>query len=316
MRKDYKNEYTNETGTTALTRTADNPQKITQIYDKTVKKILTLSSTAVVNLINGLFGTDYPPDSTITYNWTEFTNDKLKRILADTILTINGRNSYHIEAQMEKDETIIFRVFEYGYRHAETNRILEDATCILPFPEPKIIYLSENRNIPDWYTVRLDFGTQGSFDYTVSTFKYLDLSIKELNEKKMIILIPFQLLRFRNLMKQKRTPENLRALKNLVKNGIIESINENLRVGNITLEDALKLKQYTQTLYDYLYSHYYETEDFDDMTDESYMTDIDIICNGYEDALAAKDREWSEVLAAKDKEIARLKEQLARLQPQ
>ncbi|MCM1180480.1 MAG: hypothetical protein NC347_09510, partial [Clostridium sp.] len=122
------------------------------------------------------------------------------------------------------------------------------------------------------------------------------------------------------------------------KDDIMGSINENLRVGNITLEDALKLKQYTQTLYDYLYSHYYETEDFDDMTDESYMTDIDIICNGYEDALAvkdealaAKDRERDEALAAKDrehnkalavalaakdKEIARLKEQLARLQTQ
>ncbi|MCM1180769.1 MAG: hypothetical protein NC347_10965, partial [Clostridium sp.] len=60
--------------------------------------------------------------------------------------------------------------------------------------------------------------------------------------------------------------------------------------------------------------------DFDDMTDESYMTDIDIICNGYEDALAAKDREHNKalaaVVAAKDKEIARLKEQLARLQTQ
>ncbi|MCM1180718.1 MAG: hypothetical protein NC347_10710, partial [Clostridium sp.] len=67
--------------------------------------------------------------------------------------------------------------------------------------------------------------------------------------------------------------------------------------------------------------------DFDDMTDESYMTDIDIICNGYEDALAAKDREYNKALAvalaakdktlaAKDKEIARLKEQLARLQTQ
>ncbi|MCM1181591.1 MAG: hypothetical protein NC347_15155, partial [Clostridium sp.] len=60
---------------------------------------------------------------------------------------------------------------------------------------------------------------------------------------------------------------------------------------------------------------------------ESYMTDIDIICNGYEDALAAKDRERDEALAmkdrehnkalaAKDKEIARLKEQLVKLQAQ
>ena len=118
-----------------------------------------------------------------------------------------------------------------------------------------------------------------------------------------------------------RSPETLEALKSLIKDDIIGSINENLRVGNITMEDALKLKRYTQTLYDYLYSQYNETEDFDDMTDESYMTDIDIICKDYEEALAAKDRELAakdreqhEALAAKDKEIAQLKEQLAKLQ--
>lgn len=91
---------------------------IYQIYDKIFKKILTLSSKAVINLINGLFETDYPLDSTIRYNWTEFTDDKLKRILADTILTINDIHSYHMEAQMTKDDSIIFRVFEYGFSHA------------------------------------------------------------------------------------------------------------------------------------------------------------------------------------------------------
>ncbi|MBO5279026.1 MAG: hypothetical protein J6B06_06030 [Lachnospiraceae bacterium] len=64
-------------------------QKIHQIYDKVFKKILTLSSKSVINLINGLFETDYPPDSTIRYNWTEFEDDGLKKTLADTILTIN-----------------------------------------------------------------------------------------------------------------------------------------------------------------------------------------------------------------------------------
>lgn len=38
-------------------------KKIHQIYDKVFKKILTLSEISVINLINGLFGTDYPTDS-------------------------------------------------------------------------------------------------------------------------------------------------------------------------------------------------------------------------------------------------------------
>lgn len=70
-----------------------------------------------------LFYTDYPSDSFVSYNWTEFHNDKLKRIHADTIITINGKYCYHIEAQTYDDGTIVFHVFEYGYRHAERSRI-------------------------------------------------------------------------------------------------------------------------------------------------------------------------------------------------
>ena len=88
------------------------PEEIFQIFDKVFKKVITLSTRAVINLINGLFDTDYPLDSTITYNWTEFEDDNLKKILADTIITINGKYAYHLEAQMEKDNSIVFRVFE------------------------------------------------------------------------------------------------------------------------------------------------------------------------------------------------------------
>ena len=35
-------------------------KEIYQLYDKAFKRILTLSDKAVINLINGLFGTDYP----------------------------------------------------------------------------------------------------------------------------------------------------------------------------------------------------------------------------------------------------------------
>lgn len=51
---------------------------IYHLYDKIFKKILTLSSKAVINLINGLFNTNYPLNSNIQYNWTEFENDELK----------------------------------------------------------------------------------------------------------------------------------------------------------------------------------------------------------------------------------------------
>ena len=303
---------------------------IYHIYDKIFKKILTLSSTAVVNLINGLFDADYPANSTVTYNWTEFENDELKRILADTILTINGKYSYHLEAQMTEEEDIIFRVFEYGYGHADKNRryavdLITDENghiksnsiesgCELLFPEPKIIYLCTSEQTPDIYTLKLNFGSQGSFLYKVSTFKFLEISLEELNQKKMVILIPFQLLKLRKLLEKERSEENLDALKTLIQNDIIGSIDTNLQLGNITEGDARRLRRLTHRLYQHIYSHYKEMEVLNVITDESLMLDIDIIEKRHEEELAKKDKIIEQLTTEKEAEIADLKAQLANLQ--
>ena len=311
-------------------------KSISHIYDKVFKKILTLSSVSVINLINGLFDTNYPTNSTITYHWTEFENDNLKRILADTILTINNTHSYHLEAQMTEDENIIFRVFEYSYGHADRNRIqlspetdknISPADYELIFPEPKIIYLYTSGKAPDEYTMKLNFGTQGSFLYTVSTFKFLETSLEELKNRKMIILIPFQLLKLRDLLSKERNEKNLLALQNLIEFDILKSIEENVELGNITPADARKLRQLTHKLYTHIYSHYEELEVLNEMTDESLLLDIEIQekrhaeelaqkDNEYSTLLAEKDSEYSTLLAEKDKEISSLKEQLAALHHQ
>ncbi len=300
---------------------------IYHIYDKLFKKILTLSSTAVVNLINGLFDTDYPTDSTITYNWTEFENKDLRKILADTILTINGSYSYHMEAQMEEDETIILRVFDYGFAHALRNASEQGGKCCLNFPEPKVIYLYSAKNIPDEYQLDLNFGKQGRFPYKVTVCKFQEISIEELNARKMVILIPFALLRVRELLKKRRSPENLELLKKIIQNDIIKSINENLTLGNITVSDAQKLRRYTHKLYEHVYSRYEEMEALNEMTDESLMLDIDIIEKKHEEELDVLKKELEQKLEktlkdviaeknkeldTKDKEIERLKTTLAK----
>ena len=275
-------------------------EQIYQIFDKIIKKILTLSAVSVINLINGLFGTNYPKDSTISYNWTEFEDDELRRTLADTILTINERHSYHIEAQMYEDGDIVFRVFSYGYQHAERNRTSSKGTYILKFPEPKIIYLYASGKIPETYSLDLDFGTQGHFIYKVSTFNFMETSLEELNQKKLVILIPFQLLKLRKLLEKDRCPENLKALQNLIQNDIIGSIETNLKLGNISMDDARRLRRLTKKLYDYIYAHYEEMEVLNEMTDESLLLDFDIIEKEHAKALAEKEKSFQKVLAEMD----------------
>ncbi|MDD2970921.1 MAG: hypothetical protein PHE02_02165 [Lachnospiraceae bacterium] len=283
---------------------------IYQIYDKIFKKVLTLSSKSVINMINGLFDTDYSEDSKISYNWTEFEDDKLRKTLADTILTINDRNSYHLEAQMTEDEGIIFRVFDYGYSHANRQRSVNDNVYCLPFPEPIIIYLDDAGNTPDMIQMEIDFGTQGTFRYKVPTVKYLELSMEELNRKKLVILIPFQLLRVRKLMEKARTEENLELLKNIIQNDILGSIRRNLEIGNITQDDVRRLQRLTGKLYDNLYSNYDEMEEMNEMTDESLLLDIDIIemehAKKIEEVTKEVTKEVTEKVRKQTKEILKL----------
>ena len=162
----------------------------------------------------------------------------------------------------------------------------------------------------------MDFGTQGTFNYSVPTFKFLEKSLEEINSKKLIILIPFQLLKLKDRIEKSRSKEDLDALKNLIQNDIIRSIEENLRVGNITENDARRIKRLTHKLYEHIYSHYEEMEELNDMTDESLMLDIDIIEKKHEQELAEKDKEISKKdkeISEKDKEISEKDKEILRL---
>ena len=239
-------------------------QEINQIFDKAFKRILTLSDKAVINLINGLFAKEYPTDSTITYNWTEHEDKELKKTLSDSILTINGTDIYHIEAQMTEDEELVFRVFEYGFGHAYKNRITKSGYERMIFPRPCIIYLDEGKkdSIPEEYELVLEFEDQGEFIYKVAVVILQNISLQELNEKKMIILLPFLLLKLRKKIAKIRTKENLEELQTLVVDDIIGTIRRNEELGNISGTDALDLIDLTMKLYMQIYAKYQELEEF------------------------------------------------------
>ena len=229
---------------------------------------------------------------------------------------------------MTKDDNIIFRVFEYSYHHANRHTRTDEHSYELFFPEPKIIYLYSEADVPDEYTLILNFGSQGTFPYKVSTFKFIETSIEELNIRKMIILIPFYLLKLRKIMEKERSAQNLEALKNLIQNDIIESIKKNLEVKNITLNDAFLLTRLTKMLYDHIYSHYDELKEITEMTDESLLFDVDILAKEYEEKISDIEKEADRVrdklantenqlhavttkLQDKNKKLANTKQQLS-----
>jgi len=271
-------------------------KEIFQIYDKAFKRILTLSEKTVINLINGLFDTNYPTDSKITYNWTEHEDKDLKRTLADSILTINGRDSYHIEAQMTEDEEIVFRFIEYGFGHAFKNRTFIDGGERMIFPRPCILYLDEGKKdkVPDEYTLIMEFENQGEFTYKVSVLKLQNFSVEELNEKKLIALLPFQLLKLRKKIQNIRTDENLKELQDFVMNDIIETIRKNEDVRNISHNDAHNLIELTMKLYMKIFSKYKELEEF---TVRLYDQSMELATDKYEKTVDELEEENNQLKA-------------------
>lgn len=305
-----------------------------KIFDSTFKKILTLSSKAVVNMINGLFYTSYDPDTAeVFYHWTESVkNDTLKTTLADTILVINNSDAYHMEAQMTKDENIVFRVFSYGAGYADkTKEISQDEKghdiYQIHFPNPCIIYLNNvSESVPDTYSLSVDLGLDAPIIYRVPVVKLMNCSTEDINNRKMVILVPFFLLKLRERLsdKESRTPENIASLKSLIKTDIMGSIDKNIELGNITLEDGAQLYKLTQVLYTKLYSYYEETEEVTDMVDQSIVTFVDEFQEQkakLEHEIAERDKELAyrdKELADRDKKLAAQKEEsdaiIARLQ--
>ena len=270
--------------------------EIHQIYDKAFKRILTLSEKTVINLINGLFDTEYPTDSKITYNWTEHEDKELKRTLADSILTINGRDSYHIEAQMTEDEEIVFRFIEYGFGHAYKNRTFIDGGERMIFPRPCILYLDEGKKdkVPDEYILIMEFENQGEFEYKVPLVKLQNMTVAELNEKKLIALLPFKLLKLRKKIENLRTEENMKELQALVIDDIINSIDTNVEAGNISSTEAFDLKALTTLLYMKIYSKYKELEDF---TMRLYDQSLELPSDKYEKTVEELEEENNQLKA-------------------
>lgn len=247
------------------------------IFDRVAKRCLSLSPKTTIRLIHGLYGTDYPLDSPVEYNWTEHTSDDLRRTLADTIITVGTVKSYHVEFQMSEDGDLILRMFEYGHRHAVTKR---GGKMELHFPNPLILYLYEDCRAPDTLELPVIFGDQGSFTYRVPVIRYQELSREELARRNLLALVPFQLLKLRKRIQKERSAENIEALKSLITDDIIGSINNGLTEEVITASEGQKLKLMALQIYRRLFSKYKEEgsmKEIDDMTEEAMILEIDII---------------------------------------
>lgn len=304
------------------------PSSPHDIYDRMFKRIERLSNKAVISFINGVFQKDYPEDSTITYSNTEFIDHTLQKVVADKILTVNGCDSYHMEAQLYEDDEIVIRFMEYGFHHALstiTQLTLGDPNkkCTMRYPQQILIYLDldPSARIPDEYPITIQFPSGKEITHRIPVLKFQEKELSEIRDRHMVILLPFRLLRLRKRIEKERSKESVRQLLLLYRNDIIEPIDKAYEQGFLTWKDRLYLMALARRLSKHLYERYEEIrEDLKDMSNPYIELDIDKYMEKY-DALEEEANQYKEKAnhleeqnAAMKAELVEKNSQLAELQ--
>jgi hypothetical protein len=193
-------------GTTDATETATQ-QMHNQLFDKCFKFLLQrLSPKPLIMSINGLFGEHYPLDSEVSRMDKEFITSGMGKILTDSLIMVNSK-PYLTEVQIQNDSEMVIRMVEYGLATSRFFKEEIDGILTVYFPREVVIYLESNSKTPEVERVRLVFPDGSEHLYTLPTLKLPELSLEEIEEKGLFILLPFEVLRLRKAVVRAKTSE-------------------------------------------------------------------------------------------------------------
>ena len=181
--------------------------------------------------------------------------------------------SYHIEFQTKNDNTMVIRMFEYGFKKAKEqerniNKVKEDIRTIY-FPKQKVIFFEENKNIKDELKLRIVFPDEKEITYFVSVMKYWEYSDEELIEKKMYPLIPLQFFKLRKILEKAHNKNDIEKIKeiSLIAKNLANKLAKESAVlfeeDEILGEDFHKMLLAIQNLIEYLNRNYINDDDIE-----------------------------------------------------
>jgi hypothetical protein len=247
------------------------------IFDRILKRLMSLSGVAIVQFINGLFDADHPLDSTVEYPNTETVSRDLRCIRSDIVIIVSGIHAYHIEGQIDDDANMAVRVFEYGFAEGLRTKIVsnEGEKISIRFPDARIIYWETTGNTPDKVTLSLEFPEGGCYDYTVKTFKFLNYEIRELEARKLTILLPFYVLKLRKKVVTAKTAKSRQELSLEMKSileELVAAVERGIQAGLMNATDCRIVLEHMERLHLELYGNYSEFEEANTMLPGSLLT--------------------------------------------
>ena len=128
-------------------------------------------------------------------------------IRSDILMKIAG-DLYHFECQIEKDAKMVFRMFEYGVNiamtHGKTVRKGKgrQEKFTVSFPKSAVLYLGNEKSVPEYEACEILFPDGTKHLYRAPVMRVQEYSLKEIEEKHLVLLIPFLPIRFRERIRK------------------------------------------------------------------------------------------------------------------
>ena len=107
-----------------------------------------------------------------------------------------GDKIYHIECQSNADSNMVVRMIEYDFAIALEDALAKGKPYRLEFPASCVLYLRHNNATPDALSMEVVLPNGDTFDYSVRVFKAQAVGKEELFQKRLLILLPYYLMRY------------------------------------------------------------------------------------------------------------------------
>lgn len=172
------------------------------IFDDVFRTIAQKMPQLLIPLINEVFQTHYNEDEHFEQLRNEH-YEKFGKIITDSIIKI-GRHYYHLECQSTKDGKMSIRLFEYDVSIALEQAKSTDGMWHIRFPHTCVLYIRNHRTIPDSHTAIVEFADGQTVTYRVPIIKAQDYTVNSIFEKRLLILLPYHILRYEHFLKHHR----------------------------------------------------------------------------------------------------------------
>ena len=242
----------------------DNKQTKEIKMDEIMKLLFSVSNPLIIRIINYFFNENYDEnqDYPVVYTNKESVSEDLKLSIADMIIEVTAVPRFHFEFQLDQKNSMILRMFEYGYQEA---RKTEEALEALYFPKQAVLYLEEGKDAPDDLKLRVIFPITDNGEqtviYKVLVKKVWEIKREEKIEKGLFMLLPLELFKLRRQIEKTKTAdkEEYSRLSNEIKTATIEIAKTAAALreeGKISEEDYRKIINVTGYLLEYFSRKY------------------------------------------------------------